>query len=129
MKLKTFLQPNKMKKLLFILPALLAMGCSVQQGAESASCDEYYPFINCPDTPHGYYLREYKQQIRRSHYDYSDYYPNTQTVYYIYTPQGECVPDLDNGNRVWNTPRPERLGEYRERPTKPNNNNTRSTRN
>lgn len=106
---------STMKKLLFTLPALLVMGCSVQKDMDCCnSCDEYYPFTNCPDTPHGYYLREYKQQIRRSHYDYSGYYPNTQTVYFVPTPQGECVPDLDNGNRVLNTPRPERLGEYRD---------------
>ena len=105
-----------MKKLLFTLLALLATGCSTQKevGCCESTCDEFYPFTNCPDTPHGYYLREYKQQVRRSSWNYSDYYPNTQTVYFIPTPQGECVPDLDNGNRVWNTPRPERLGEYRD---------------
>jgi hypothetical protein len=119
-----------MKKLTLIIPVLLLMGCSVQKevGCCESTCDEFYPFTNCPDTPHGYYLREYKQQIRRSSYNYSDYYPNTQTVYFVPTPQGECVPDLDNGNRVWNTSRPERFGAMGEKPLRPQNNTTRTTR-
>lgn len=118
-----------MKKLLFLIPALLAMGCSVQKEvgcceSDNHQCDEFYPYYNCPKGPdYGYLPRNYKKHVYQR-WNSNSYYPNTQTVYYV--PVQECVtPPVNNGTIVSNTPRPERLGEYRERPSKPVNNNTR----
>ena len=122
-----------MKKLTLIIPALLLMGCSVQkevnccETGKDQQCDEFYPYYNCPDPAAGYWVRGYKQHIR-SNTDYSGYYPNTQTVYYVPV-QEYITPPVDNRPILLNTPRPEQLGQYRERPTKPQNNNTRNTRN
>lgn len=119
-----------MRKLILILPILLLMGCSVQKGVECCGekenhqCDEFYPYYNCPKGPdYGYSSRDYKKHVYQR-WNSNPYYPNTQTVYYV--PVQECVtPPVNNGTIVSNTPRPERLGEYRERPSKPVNNNTR----
>jgi hypothetical protein len=118
-----------MKNLILILPALLMLGCSVQQDCcetDNHQCDEFYPYYNCPDPTVGYYYRDYKRTWSTTS-SWSSYYPNTQTVYYVPVQEPVTQP-VNNGNRVLNTPRPERLGEYRERPSKPVNNNTRSTR-
>ena len=116
-----------MKKLLFILPSLLIMGCSVQKDMDCCgSCDEFYPFTNCPDPIPVYHYRSYKRTWSSTP-TWRPYYPNTQTVYYVPVQEPVITP-VNNGTIISNTPRPERLGEYRERPSKPVNNNTRSTR-
>jgi len=108
------------------------MGCSAQkgmnccEGEENRQCDEFYPFENCPDPAKGYWVRGYKKHVRRT-WSYEGYYPNTQTVYYVPV-EGWMAPPVDNRPTLSNTPRPEQLGQYRERPAKPNNNNTRNTR-
>lgn len=121
-----------MKKLILIIPALFLVGCSIQketnccETGKDQQCDEFYPYYNCPDPASGYWVRGYKQHIR-SNTDYSGYYPQTQTVYYVPV-ETWMVPPVNNGPTLSNTPRPEQLGQYRERSPKPQNNNTRSTR-
>lgn len=121
-----------MKKLTLIIPALLLMGCSVQkeieccEGEENRQCDEFYPFENCPDPAAGYWYRGYKKHVNRN-YTPNNWYPNTQTVYYVPV-ENWTAPPVNNGPTLSNTPRPEQLGQYRERSPKPQNNNTRSTR-
>lgn len=127
-----------MKNLVLILPALLLMGCSTQkeieccEGEKNRQCDEFYPFENCPTrSRHGYYSREYKKWVYRTWtppLNVHPYYPNTQTVYYVPV-ENWAAPPINNGPTLSNTPRPEQLGQYRERSPKPQNNNTRSTRN
>jgi len=110
-----------MKKLTLTLPALLMLGCSVQQDCckitEEKQCDEFYPYYNCVDPAVGYWPRGYKKHIRRSS-NYNNYYPNTQTIYYV--PVQEVVtPPLNNGNILYNTRRPERLGAVDAKPKTP----------
>ena len=121
-----------MKKLTLIIPALLLMGCSVQkeieccEGEGNRQCDEFYPFENCPDPAEGYWYRGYKKHVNRD-YTPNVWYPNTQTVYYVPV-ENWTAPPVNNGPTLSNIPRPEQLGQYRERSPKPQNNNTRSTR-
>ena len=123
-----------MKKLILIIPALLAMGCSVQKETNCCGetkdhqCDEFYPYYDCDLTgAYSYTPRNYKKHIR-STFDYSGYYPNTQTIYYVPV-QDYVAPPVNNRPVLLNTPRPERLGAMGERPSKSQSNNTRTTRN
>lgn len=122
-----------MKKLILIFPALLMLGCSVQKEVgccetDNHQCDELYPYYNCPDPTPVYHYRTYKRTWSNSYTPgWNSYYPNTQTVYYV--PAQECVtPPVDNRPIISNTPRPSRLGAMGERPSKPRNNNRRTTR-
>ena len=121
-----------MKKLILIFPALFMLGCSVQKEVDCCEtdnhqCDELYPYYNCPDPTPAYHYRTYKRTWSNSYTPgWNSYYPNTQTVYYV--PVQECVtPPVDNRPIISNTPRPERLGAMGERPSKPRNNNKRTT--
>tara|TARA_Y100000385_G_scaffold280713_1_gene332320 strand:- start:1732 stop:2184 length:453 start_codon:yes stop_codon:yes gene_type:complete len=111
-----------MKKLILILPALLMLGCSVQQDCcetDSHQCDEFYPYYNCPDPVVGYYYRDYKRTWSNSSTSgYSSYYPNTQTVYYVPV-QEPVTPPVNSGNVLYNTRRPERLGAMGEKQKTP----------
>ena len=109
-----------MKKLTLIIPALLIAGCSVQKDCcdiNNHQCDEFYPYYNCVDPVTGYYSREYKKQVRRT-LNYDSYYPNTQTIYYVPV-QDVVTPPLNNGNILYNTRRPERLGAMGEKQKTP----------
>lgn len=81
------------------------------------SCDEFYPYTNCPNPVTGYWYREYKRDWSPRTTTLTPYYPNTQTIYYV--PVQEVVtPPVSTETTVPRQPRPERLGEYRERPSK-----------
>lgn len=106
------------KEGLLIALACIITGCATQKNIDCCSekenhqCDELYPYYNCPDGPvHGYHYRDYKKYVNRTA-DYAPYYPNTQTVYYVTSPQGDAPLSLDNDNVIRNTPRPEKLGHY-----------------
>ena len=119
-----------MKNLTLILPALLMLGCSVQQDCcetDSHQCDEFYHYYDCDLTgAYSYTPRNYKKHIRSTS-NYFGYYPNTQTIYYVPV-QDYVAPPVNNRPVLSNTPRPERLGAMGERPSKPQSNNTRTTR-
>lgn len=74
------------------------MGCSIQKDTqeccgkkENHQCDEFYPYYNCPEGPdYGYYYRDYKKHVYRS-WRYDEYYPNTQTVYYVYPQENAYI--------------------------------------
>lgn len=123
-----------MKKLILIFPALLMLGCSVQKEvgcceADEHQCDELYPYYNCPDPVPVYHYRDYKRTWSNSYTPgYNSYYPNTQTVYYV--PVQECIEQpVNNVTTISRSPRPSSLGEYRERDSKPVNNNRKTTQN
>ena len=125
-----------MKKLILIISALLLAGCSIQKETnccetnKDQQCDEFYPYYNCPDPAAGYWSRGYKKWVYRTWtppLNVHPYYPNTQTVYYVPV-ENWTAPPVNNRPTLSNTPRPEQLGQYRERSPKPQNNNTRSTK-
>lgn len=121
-----------MKQLIITLLSLLLVGCSLQDqiAYNTNQCDEFYPYYNCSLIgAYSYTPRNYNKHIVRNSTPYcSPYYPNTQTVYYVPV-QDWTPPPVDNRPTLSNTPRPERLGTYRGRAEKKQNNNTRSTRN
>ena len=93
------------------------MGCSVQKEIdccemEKRQCDEFYPYHNCPNPAAGYWSRDYKRHVRQN-WSYEGYYPNTQTIYYVPV-EDWAAPPVNNRPTLSNTPRPERLGEYRD---------------
>lgn len=113
-----------MKKLILIFPALLIMGCSVQQDCcetDNLQCDELYPTdYNCPTVK-----RETVLPPTTYSSGYRSYYPNTQSVYYVPVQRPVNKP-VDNGNILYNTPRPGPFTTFRGRNQKPVNKPTRT---
>lgn len=120
-----------MKKLILIFPALLMLGCSVQQDCcetDNLQCDEMYPYYNCPSPSQVYHYRDYKRTWSNSYTSgWNSYYPNTQIVYYVPIQRPVDKP-VDNGNILYNTPRPGSFTTFRERDQKPVNKPTRTRR-
>jgi len=87
--------------------AILLTGCQTTSKLCDAysNCDEFYPY-NCPDSARTVYYtpREYKKYVSR-HWDYSSYYPNTQSVYY--TPVIINSHEVLNSSSVTKGPRPD----------------------
>lgn len=68
-----------------LLASIIFTGCQSYNHSSRCNtyvnCDEFYPY-SCDDSSFTVYTsREYKKYVRRN-WDYTDYYPNTQTVYY-----------------------------------------------
>lgn len=67
-----------------LIASIIFTGCQSYNHSKCsayANCDEFYPY-SCDDSSFTVYTsREYKRHVR-SNWDYTDYYPNTQTVYY-----------------------------------------------
>jgi len=121
---------KKIYKLLGVsVTVILLSSCYTTSGVYNAHCDEFYPYT-CDDSSYTIYTsREYKKYVR-SNWDYTNYYPNTQTIYY-YDYYGNRLqsneyrtrdvhgrPAVGNVTRP-NAPsitRPERLGDYNPRP-------------
>ena len=122
-----------MKKLILIFPALLMLGCSVQQDCcetDNLQCDEMYPYYNCEESgAYTYTPKKYRQWIGDNSYTpgWNTYYPNTQSVYYVPV-QIPVNKPVDNGNILYNTPRPDPFTTFRERKPKPVNKPTRTLR-
>lgn len=113
------------------LTVILLSSCYTTSNMCDAYCDEFYPYT-CDDSSYTVYTsRAYKKYVR-SNWNYNDYYPNTQTIYY-YDYYGNRLqpndyrtrdvtgrPDVGNVTRP-NAPsitRPERLGDYKPKPNK-----------
>ena len=123
-----------MKKLILIFPALLMLGCSVQQDCcetDNLQCDEMYPYYNCSlEGAYSYTPRNYAKHIRNmgnSIFYVGSHYVAPQRVACTAI-QELATPPLNNGNVVLNTRRPERLGAMGETRPKPVTNNIKRTR-
>ena len=74
-----------MKIKTLLIASIIFTGCTSYHHSKCsayANCDEFYPY-SCEDSVKfvAYTPREYKKYARRN-WDYTGYYPNTQTVYY-----------------------------------------------
>ena len=105
---------QKIKALL--IASIIFTGCTSYHHSKCsayANCDEFYPY-SCEDSVKfvAYTPREYKKYMRRN-WDYTGYYPNTQTIYYVYPQVTHEVTPPPTDNRVIRQPRPTNLGEWR----------------
>jgi hypothetical protein len=94
-----------MKIKALLIASIIFTGCTTTNHMcdTYSNCDEFYPY-SCSDSIKfiAYTPREYKKHVRRN-WDYTDYYPNTQTVYYtpVYINQ-----NCDDPNITTRRPRP-----------------------
>jgi len=94
-----------MKIKALLIASIIFTGCTTTNHMCDAysNCDEFYPY-SCSDSIKfiAYTPREYKKYVHRR-WDYTGYYPNTQTVYYtpVYIEQ-----NCNEPNVVTKRPRP-----------------------
>lgn len=96
-----------MKIKALLIASIIFTGCTTTNHMCDAysNCDEFYPY-SCNDSIRfiAYTPREYKKYVYR-HWDYTGYYPNTQTVYYDFP---TCIGG--NAVQITTSPRPTQIG-------------------